>query len=174
MLKYLKFVGCYFVLAALFAPGAQAIVFAVDPGVVGETSIPMQFTLDAPASVVDITFTGMKTLTGDGPTAFSVQAAGGFPVIDFTGYLTDESGTEIDDTMFVGKTDTGVVEVAAASVTWFEIHFDGNFRGEEDYTLVFSQATLFERPIASSTAAVAPLLEERADDLETAPIDPAD
>jgi hypothetical protein len=37
--------------------------------------------------------------------------------------------------------------VAAASVTWFEIHVDGNFRGEEEDTLIFSQATLFTRPI---------------------------
>jgi hypothetical protein len=158
MLKCLKVFGCSFILAALFAPSAQAIDFAVDPGVVGETVIPMQFTLDAPASVVDITFTGMKSLDGAGPTAFSVQL-GGLPVVSFTGYLSDALGDEISDTGFAGATDTGVVEVAAASVTWFEIHFDGNFRGEDDYTIVFSEAGPLERPIVSLTAATAPLLE---------------
>jgi hypothetical protein len=158
MLKCLKVFGCCFILAALFAPSAQAIDFAVDPGVVGETVIPMQFTLDAPASVVDITFTGMKSLDGAGPTAFSVQL-GGLPVVSFTGYLSDALGAEIDGTAFAGATDTGVVEVAAASVTWFEIHFDGNFRGEDDYTIVFSEAGPLERPIVSLTAATAPLLE---------------
>jgi hypothetical protein len=147
MLKCLKAFGCCFVLAALFAPGAQAIEIAVDPGVDGEEADSFTFPLVAPETVVDITFTGMKTLEGAGvPAAFSLRPECSFPqcpVIDFIGYLSDESGTEIDGTTFGGKTDTGVVEVDAVGVTWFEMHFEADFRGDEGYTLVWSGASQF-------------------------------
>jgi hypothetical protein len=152
MLKCHQVFGCCFVLAALFAPSAQAVEIAVDPGVVDEEASPINFTLVNPETVFDLTFTDMKTLEGAGlPTSFSLRPDCSFPqcpVIDFTGYLSDESGTEIDDTAFVGKTDTGVVEVAVAFVTWFEIHFEGDFRGDEAYTLAWvGSSQLLSKPI---------------------------
>ena len=93
-------------LAALFAPGAQAIEIAVDPGVVGETSIPMQFILDAPASVVDITFTDLKTLeSGPGAVAFSLQLGGELPFVNYSGFFSDAAGEAIPGTQFSGIVD---------------------------------------------------------------------
>ena len=86
MFKFPVSFGCFFILAALFAPSAQAIEIAVDPGVVGNEASPFSFTLDDAATVVDITFTDMKTLEGNGLASFSLQVGGGAPFIDFTGY----------------------------------------------------------------------------------------
>jgi hypothetical protein len=141
--KFPTTLGCCFILAALLAPSAQAIQIDVDPGVVGEAASSIIFSLDNPETVVDLTFIDLKTLEGSGPAGFGMSAT--FPVISFTGYLSDAAGDEISGTAFVGATETGVVEVQAGSNIWLGMHFEGDFRGGEEYTLFWTDIA-FTKP----------------------------
>lgn len=126
-----QYLASFFILAALFAPGAQAAQVSVNPGTVGFGAIDLQFFLIGDATEIDITFTDNKTLEYQGDLTFNVQPPAGIgtPFIPYTGFFTDASGNKITGTDFSGTSETlPDASVSLSELTvWYGIHFEGEF-----------------------------------------------
>ena len=151
MFKFPATFGCCFILAALFAPSAQAVGFAINPGDVGSESVFMEsYFLDTAASTVDLTFTDLKTLES-GPNsavAFILQLGGGSPFVGYSGFFSDAAGEAIPGTQFSGIVDGDPSAVLLIPPTvWHGMLFnaDGDFRVGE-YTVFWTEVA-FDRPI---------------------------
>ena len=151
MFKFPATFGCCFILAALFAPSAQAVGFAINPGDVGSESVFMEsYFLDTAASTVELTFTDLKTLES-GPNsavAFILQLGGGSPFVGYSGFFSDAAGEAIPGTQFSGTVDGDPSAVLLIPPTvWHGMLFnaDGDFRVGE-YTVFWTEVA-FDRPI---------------------------
>jgi hypothetical protein len=144
MFRFPATFGCCFILAALFAPSAQAIEIAADPGDVGQPASFIFFQTFDPETVIDITFTDQKTLEGAGTVAFNLDTD--LPVIGFTGFFSDAAGDEISGTSFTGSTASITQFDLPGFTVWNDIHFEGDFRGTEAYTLIWSDLGQATKP----------------------------
>jgi hypothetical protein len=142
--KRLGAFSCCLMLATLFAPSAQAIEIAADPGDVGQPASFIFFQTFDPPTVIDITFTDQKTLEGAGTVAFNLNTDA--PFINFTGFFSDAAGDEISGTSFVGSTAGDTKFDLPGFTVWHDIHFEGDFRGTEAYTLTWSDLLQATKP----------------------------
>ena len=107
--RVLKTLGCL-ILAALFAPSAQAATIAeieVDPGSIGMASDGFVFSLTEEVEVVDITFSDGKSLgfiVDPIQLVFAMKETSGTSgLIPMAGFLTNENGRPIPGTAFTGQ-----------------------------------------------------------------------
>jgi len=150
MFKFPATFGCCFILAALFAPSAQAVAFAVNPGDVGSESVFMEsYVLDTAASTVDLTFTDLKTLESgpDSAVAFLLQL-GGDPSVSYSGFFSDAEGQAIGGTQFSATVDGDPAAVVLIQPTvWHGMLFNANGDFEVGEYTVFWTEVAFDRPI---------------------------
>ncbi len=143
-----RILGCCLILAALFAPSAQAV--PVNPGSVGSpANNPLNFLtpdlpMPPPVPSFDLVFTDGKSLILQGGAnilGFIIELSSGGTA--YSGFLTDELGNEIPGTEY-----TGVVTIDASEISlppgtvWHGMHFMGDFAApNQGHSLVWLGTT---------------------------------
>ncbi|MBW2397475.1 MAG: PEP-CTERM sorting domain-containing protein [Deltaproteobacteria bacterium] len=173
MFKFPATFGCCLILAALFAPSAQALEILVNPGPAGSpVNNPLAFFIEEgslpeppPFPSVDLVFTDGKSVILEPETGpannLLVFEMFGATTVTYTGFLTNELGNEIPGTDFTGISDTSATnkELPPGTV-WHGMHFEGDFEDAGTYELVWEPLGLGATPLVipePSTAALTAL-----------------
>jgi len=142
-----RILGCCLILAALFAPSAEAV--PINPGSVGSpANNPMNFltpTLPTPppAPSFDLVFSGGKSLIlqgGENILGFTIRLSSEGTA--YSGFLTDELGNEIPGTEYAGVVNVDASEITLAPGTvWHGMHFVGDFASTQGHSLFWLGTT---------------------------------
>jgi len=169
MFRFPATFGCCLILAALFAPSAQAVEILVNPGPVGSpVNNPLAFFIEEgslpeppPFPSVDLVFTDGKSVIlqpGTGPPNLLVFEMLG-DTVSYTGFLTNELGNEIPGTDFTGIADTSATNKELPEGTvWHGMHFQADFLDARTYTLVWQPLGLGSTPVVVPEPGTAALL----------------